>query len=134
MSDEMLRLVAGVVAFWEDSTRAELIQAYPTDWQPEILYAEWMWAPMGVSGTRKKPVFYNGNSSSRDFVGPLQDLLRTVEQKHGVVIDHIYAKREEGHLTVLWHVPGPRVRKHGTVLIASAAITGPTYNSEKGVA
>lgn len=139
MSDDMLAIVAGAVSFWEESTGATLIQTYPTDWRPEILYAEWLWAPYQGPGSShyypgrkaKKPKLYNGNSTSRDFVGPLQDLLRTIEEKHGVVIDHILMKRNEGRVSVLWHLPGQRVRKHGTAPIADATVPAPTKNFEK---
>jgi len=140
MTEDLCNLIAGVVSFWEDSTSAELIRAYPTDWQPEILYAEWLWAPYQGPGsshyypgrTAKKPEIYNGFSTSRDFVGPLQNLLRTVEEKRGVVIDQVVKHKDEGRISVLWHVPGQHVRKHGWApVVAIAPLT--TTQSENGV-
>ncbi len=119
MSDEVLAIIAGIVSFWEDSTGAELIQAYPADWNPEVLHAEWY---AQAQGQYRKPrrEFRNGTSATpADIPGHLRDLIRNVEQTHRIVIDHLIVKKSEGRLSVLWHLPGEQVRRHGYVAIAA---------------
>jgi len=123
-----MKIIEAVVSFWEADTGFVFVQAYPLDWSPMVLYAEW------TAIRKRTPEMFNGYSSSHEAVGPLRELLRNIEQVHGVVIDHIYAKREEGHISVLWHLPETRVRKFGWAPVASAAVPVQVQTTEKGVA
>ncbi len=139
MTAELMSDIARAIATWLSQTwTSSFIQAYRLDWYPEILYAEWTQAPPDGPGSsyyaprsdqrkRNKPgVMFNGTSRDRDVVRPLQQLLQAVEEKHGVVIDHVYAVREEDRISALWHVPGTAVRKFGTAPAASVIPAGST--------
>ncbi len=127
MTEELLKIIEAVVSFWESDTGFVFVQAYPLDWNAEILYAEW------TAIRKRTPELFNGYSTDGDAVGQLRDLLHNIEQVHGVVLDHIYAKREEGHISVLWHLPETRVRKFGWAPVAVAAVPV-QVTTEKGVA
>lgn len=129
MTDDVPAIVATAISVWETSTGFTFIRAFPSDWNPEVLYAEW------TEIRKRRAELCTGFSTTRDTVGPLAELLRNIEQVHGVVIDHIYAKRAEGHISVLWHLPGGQVRKFGWAPVAAAAApVHQVQNSEKGVA
>jgi len=144
MNEDLLNALAGAVAAWErDNFGVSLIRAYPSDWEPDKLYVEWMQSqddnPKGshyipcLAGRKKKPaVFYNGYSTDRDTAYTLQVLLKTIEKDHGIVIDGITVHRDEGHISALWHVPGIYVRQFGNTPIA-AAVQVPVSTEMKGV-
>ena len=127
MTEDVLAIIAGVVSFWETDTGFTLVQAYPMDWNSQILYSEW------TAMRKRTAVLSNGFSSTQDTIGPLRDLLQNIEQIHGVIIDHIYVKRDEGHISVLWHLTGTRVRLSGWAQVA-AAVPVRVQTTEKGVA
>jgi hypothetical protein len=131
--------IALAVATWLSTTwMTSFIQAYRSDWEPEILYAEWTLAPYDGPGSygyapaydhrkRDKPgEFQNGNTKDREVVRPLLDLLQKVEQKHGVIVDHVYAVKNEGRISALWHLPGSEVRQYGTAPVVTVPHPGKT--------
>lgn len=138
MTAELMPDIARAIATWLSQARTtSFIQAYRQDWQPEILYAEWTQAAITGQGCsfpteyserrrREKAELKNGTSRDRDVVQPLLDLLQAVEEKHGVIIDHVYAVKGEDRISALWHVPGTAVRKFGTVKAAPVIPAGAT--------
>jgi hypothetical protein len=139
---ELMADIAAVIRFWETSQHVTFCQSYPMDWNPTILYAEWdAEFPYQGPGSsyncpyrdrrRKKPELFNGFTNSNNTIEPLQGLLRDLEQKHHVIIDHVYANRAEGHISALWHLPGAEVRNYGRAPVAAAAV--PVQIHEKGV-
>ena len=139
MSTDPLPDIARAIATWLSRTWAtSFIQAYRLDWTPEVFYAEWIQAPDDGPGSshyvpccdhqkRNKPgTIVNGTSRDRDRVWPLQELLQAVEEKHGIVIDHVYAVKDDGRISALWHVPGSAVRHFGTAPAAPVVREDPT--------
>lgn len=139
MTAELMADIAQAIATWLSKTWTQsFIQAYRMDWTPEIFYAEWIQAPYDGPGTshytrccdhqkRNKPgTISNGTSRDRDAVRPLQELLQAVEEKHGVIIDHVYAVKGVDRISALWHVPGSAVRKFGTAPAAPVIPAGAT--------
>jgi len=144
VNEDLLTSIAGAVSRWERETRAQLIGAHPSDWEPEKLYAEWIQSPVednprssyysSIRAGRKKGVFFNGYSTDREAAGHLKGLLQIIEQEHGIVIDGITVVRDEGYISALWHMPGIYVRRYSNVpLAAAAAVLITSENSEKGV-
>lgn len=122
---DVLADISEIVAFWETSTGLFLVQAYPEDWNPNQLYAEWTLKPS------RSADIANGFSTSRDFVANLQELLQRVERKHDAVIDHIVVRRSEDHVLVFWHLPEQQVRLSGRVPVAAAMVPARSSQSEK---
>jgi hypothetical protein len=110
-------LVSSEVSAWQNANLATLTQAYPMDWNSNVLYAEWQTSDYDKDrpGKKKKPVASNGFSNEKEIVESLRQRILSIETKCSVVIDHIYVNRDARTITTLWHTQtGPRVREYGT--------------------
>jgi len=143
---ELLSDVVDAIAAWETENRADLLEAHPLDWRPDVLYAEWMqgqviaspgsiFIPSGMMVRKKPPEFRSGFSNSRDQVEPLWIRLQEIEQKYGVVLDQVMVKKENGYVVAFWHLPGADVRDYGRAPVAVVAAGAVPVQSaeEKGV-
>lgn len=143
---DLLLDVVDAIAAWETENRANLLEAHPLDWRPDVLYAEWMqdtnrtprdsfYIPCTESCRRKPPVFRSGFSNSRDQVEPLWIRLQEIEQKYGVVLDQVMVKKEDGYVVAFWHLSGADVRDYGRAPVAVVAAGAVPVQSaeEKGV-